>query len=36
VRKTLTEITDLVSEWRGARRRATRMRADLDDGGETL
>lgn len=34
VKNTLTEIVDLVSEWRGARRRATRMRADLDDGGE--
>jgi len=34
VKDTLTEIADLVSEWRGARRRATRMRADLDDGGE--
>jgi hypothetical protein len=34
VRNTLTDITDLVSEWRGARRRATRMRADLDDGGD--
>ncbi|MFC1414874.1 hypothetical protein ACEZCY_37705 [Streptacidiphilus sp. N1-12] len=31
VRDTLVEITDLVSEWRGARRRADRMRADLDE-----
>ncbi len=35
VKDTLAEIGDLVSEWRGARRRAVRMRADLDDGGET-
>jgi hypothetical protein len=35
VRNTLTDIADLVSEWRGARRRATRMRPDLDDSGET-
>jgi hypothetical protein len=34
VRTTLTEITDLVSEWRGARRRAGRMRADRDQSGE--
>jgi hypothetical protein len=34
VKDTLTDITDLVSEWRAARRRAVRMRADLDDGGE--
>ena len=34
VKDTLTDITDLVSEWRGARRRATRMRADLDNSGE--
>ena len=34
VKDTLTDISDLVSEWRGARRRATRMRADLDDSGE--
>ncbi|MFJ6722367.1 hypothetical protein [Streptomyces sp. NPDC091259] len=34
VRDTLVEITDLVSEWRGARRRADRMRADLDDSGD--
>ncbi|GHE93040.1 hypothetical protein E5082_28595 [Streptomyces griseoluteus] len=33
VRNTLVEITDLVSEWRGARRRADRMRADLDESG---
>jgi hypothetical protein len=30
VKNTLTEITDMVSEWQGARRHATRMRADLD------
>jgi hypothetical protein len=35
VKKTLTEITELVLEWQGARRRANRMRADLDDSGET-
>lgn len=35
VKDTLNEIADFVSEWRGARRRAARMRADLDDGGET-
>ena len=35
VRDTLTEITNLVSEWRGARRRAARMRADLDESGES-
>jgi hypothetical protein len=34
VKDTLTDITDLVSEWRAARRRAGRMRADLDDSGE--
>ncbi|MFB7957845.1 hypothetical protein [Streptomyces sp. NPDC056045] len=34
VRDTLVEITDLVSEWRGARRRADRMRADLDESGD--
>ncbi|KAF5994536.1 hypothetical protein BOG92_024925 [Streptomyces sp. WAC00263] len=34
VRNTLVEITDLVSEWRGARRRADRMRADLDESGD--
>lgn len=34
VRNTLGEITDLVSEWRGARRRADRMRADLDESGD--
>jgi hypothetical protein len=35
VRSTLNDITDLVSEWRGARRRATRRRADSDDTGES-
>ncbi|MFI5870942.1 hypothetical protein ACIBAH_00610 [Streptomyces sp. NPDC051445] len=34
VRSTLGEVTDLVSEWRGARRRAGRMRADRDQSGE--
>ncbi|MEU4266173.1 hypothetical protein ACYCCF_30030 [Streptomyces argenteolus] len=34
VRDTLSEINDLVSEWRGARRRADRMRADLDESGD--
>lgn len=34
-RDTLTNIGDFVSEWRGARRRAARMRADLDNSGET-
>lgn len=34
VRDTLNDIADLVSEWRGARRRAARMRADLDHSGE--
>ncbi len=34
VRDTLVEITDFVSEWRGARRRADRMRADLDESGD--
>ncbi|WP_331747591.1 hypothetical protein OG365_40940 (plasmid) [Streptomyces sp. NBC_00853] len=34
VRDTLVEITDLVSEWRGTRRRADRMRADLDESGD--
>ncbi|MET8431753.1 hypothetical protein ABZV61_02925 [Streptomyces sp900116325] len=34
VRSTLVEVSDLVSEWRGARRRAGRMRADLDESGE--
>ncbi|MFJ6438776.1 hypothetical protein [Streptomyces sp. NPDC091416] len=34
VRNTLVEITDLVSEWRGTRRRANRMRADLGGSGE--
>ena len=34
VRNTLVEVSDLVSEWKGARRRAGRMRADLDESGE--
>jgi hypothetical protein len=34
VKDTLTAVTDLVSEWRGARRRAARMRGDLDSSGD--
>jgi hypothetical protein len=33
VKDTLTNVTDMVSEWRGARRRAERMRGDLDSSG---
>ena len=36
VRQTLNDITGLVYEWRGARSRASRMRADVDDSGEAL
>jgi hypothetical protein len=32
VKTTLQEVVDLVSEWRSAKRRATRMRPDLDGG----
>jgi hypothetical protein len=35
-RQTLAEITELVLEWRGARRRANRMRADAEDSSEGL
>jgi hypothetical protein len=34
VKDMLDGVTDLVSEWRGARRRAARMRCDLDGSGE--
>jgi len=33
VRRHLVEITELVSDWRSARKRANRMRPDLDDSG---
>lgn len=34
VQQMLAAITDLVSEWRAARKRATRMRGDLDNSGD--
>ncbi|GIF49319.1 hypothetical protein DFJ67_2145 [Asanoa ferruginea] len=34
MKRTFNEVSDLISEWRATRRRATRMRADLDDGGD--
>ncbi|MEU8408031.1 hypothetical protein AB0C19_17735 [Micromonospora sp. NPDC048842] len=33
VKDTLTTVADMASEWRGARRRAERMRGDLDSNG---
>jgi len=34
MKRTFTEVSELVSEWRAARRRTTRMRADLDGSGD--
>ncbi|MBM0255561.1 hypothetical protein [Micromonospora sp. 4G55] len=34
MKRTFTEVSEFVSEWRAARRRATRMRADLDNSGD--
>lgn len=34
MKRTFNEISEFVSEWRAARRRAARMRADLDDSGD--
>ncbi|GAB3852579.1 hypothetical protein ACFPIJ_64290 [Dactylosporangium cerinum] len=34
MKRMLDEVAEFVSEWRGARRRAIRMRADLDDSGD--